>query len=254
MNINNYKILSFFIAFKRYKKNSVVFKAPVYRLSQKFNISPVTFQKYLSTCMDLGVIVDHGTHYSAEKFKTALVKILENTDLFFGNHSILSDNSTDVKKISRKIQGLFVVDNIISPQQRSINKKQSELQLVRFSNRTEKSDSFLTRPELKKLKKLSREGKLSASYENTLNNSLNTSVTTSARHTATKLGVSLRKANLILNDKENSFDRSIFVKWIKGISIFKIDSLRIQYPQATVIPMLNYNCIKICFGSELRLK
>lgn len=245
------KLLVLLIILKRYRNNSVILKTAKYKLAAKFSMSPVTFNKYLDECIRLGYIIDRGDRYQIIQFKELVVSFAKNTGTFFGKHQILCSKNLSFKSTLAELQRYLVIDNIINPQENQLKRKKTDIELINFANRTVKSDSFLCKHELKRLKKLHKEGKLSACAAKKVVSSYTGVVITSARHTAKKLKVSVQKANSILNSGESLYSRNILVKWVKGVSFFKIESLRIQYPDATIIPLLNYDVIKICFGSSL---
>ena len=247
------KKLAFIILLKRFKNNSVLFQRANYKYAAKFSMSPATFKKYFKEAIDNGHVFKDGDIYKVEKFSKILSDFYQETGLALDKHEILQGDNLNFKNILSELQGLLVVDNVIKQQLTQIDRKRKDIRLIKFANKTEKSDSFLHKSEMKRLRKLSKDGKLGASYADQLSNSYRSTVITSARHTAKKLGVSVKKANQILSNSGNSFKREILVKWVYGISIFKIEKLRHQFPNATIIPMMNYNRIKICFGSSLFL-
>jgi len=170
----------------------------------------------------------------------------------FGKHGKLKNGPTKHKEVLRELEYLLLEDNIYEKQNYAIKAKEEKIRLFKLSKRTDKNPSPSS--DYKKIKKIVKEqgsNKRVGSMKESLN--YNAQVITSARHTASVLGMSQQKANKLLNSMPNH-KRKIIVQWVDGISFEKLESLKEQFPKATIYPMVSKNKIKICFGSSLILK
>jgi hypothetical protein len=249
--MDKYKHLSFIIAIKRYKKNSVIKKIPKYIACKQYGLSVNTYSKYLNQCIQAGYIIEEKEYYRVIKFKEILIDLFENQNLYFNQHKILKTFGTNFNIILQNVEEIMVADNIIKRQGFKINKKYQSNLVQRYisgTDRKAKSELFskfshkaITRMVKKQLKSVSE--KITE---------LNKDVVTSSRHTSKTIGVSIFKANKILN-RQNIFERQIKVKWVHGITDWKYEELRCKYPNSVVIPCFKINMFKVCHGSSIKL-
>ncbi|MFN5416300.1 MAG: hypothetical protein ACK5B9_04525 [Flavobacteriia bacterium] len=244
---NNAKLISFIIALKRYRLNSVLLKHKSSKIAPKFNLSVTTFNNYIEKCIELGWINFDGEKYHIKRLQDILIDFNSRTNLFFSNHKVLKNKKTiNFKIVLKEIEQILLIDNVIAPQQHQIDKK------TEFIN----NYNILTSPTVAK------RGRTSSNQLKMIKSGLrgagreiekmvyNDSIVTSARHTASVLGVSVAKANKMLN-YGGKVKRVIVQKWVHGISFIKIEQLKLQYPGACIIPYVHYNKIKVCLGSSL---
>ena len=244
---NNTKLISFIIALKRYKLNSVLLKHKSYKIAPKFNLSTQTFDLYLKKCIQLGWIKFDGEKYTIKKLQDILIEFNEQTNLFFSNHKILKNKKTiNFKLVLKEIEQILLIDNVIAPQQNKIDKK------TEFINDYNKliSPTVVKRGKTSSSQlKMIKSGLRGAGME--INRMVyNDKIVTSARHTSSVLGFSIAKANKVLN-YGGKIKRVIVQKWVHGISFVKIEQLKIEYPGACIIPYVHYDKIKVCLGSSL---
>lgn len=244
-----FKLLSFIISIKRYKKNSILLKGAVSEMAKKLEIHPETFKKYLKLSLERKYIVDKGNRYLVVSLPEILRDFSLNTSLVFMQHEILKNRSKiSLKSVLQEVQGFLVIDNIINQQEYAIKKKKEKIEVYNLLKRTDKSyfqprDVALIKKNIKKA-----DYRCAENIENHLNYKANN--ITSARHVSGKLGISVMSANKLLHNIPNH-KRKIVVKWIHGATMLNFELARIAYPKATVIPMLYYNKIKVCFGSNM---
>ena len=242
---NNIKILSFVVAFKRYRKNSVVFKEAKYKIAAKFNLHPTTFNNYLAKAIELGYIVEHENCYSVVKFKDVVRSFCKDTELLFFQNSILKSRVIDFKKILRDLEDKIVFDNSIRKQSYILNKKKVIVTTVWLKGQTD-IKARISKSALKKCSSYQSVEDAVAQLGYT------SKIITSARNISSNLSFSVSKSNKILN-RMTSIKRNIDVMWYKGCNSFLFESLRAKYPQAVVIPHVKFNKIKVCFGSSIEL-
>jgi hypothetical protein len=238
------KVLAFIICLKRFKRNSVIFKIADYKMAQRMGIHPTTFKKYLKISIDNNFIKDNGSSYSIIQMESIIKKFKGSLCIRFGKHLILESNNFKYSNVLDEIYECVLVDNLILKQEYAIKKKIYTKDLQNRFNSTGKVK--ITVKEIKRYKQLLKTGQICAGE--IIN--VNEGIITSARHTSSILGVSTSKANKILNNLK-SYKRSINVIWKKGVNKFNIELMRSKFPQAKIIPMLHYDMIKVCFGSEL---
>jgi hypothetical protein len=246
--MDKFKTFSFIIAIKRYKKNSILPNIPKYLVAKELNMSVNTYSKLLNQAINQGLITKQNDHYKVVSFRTAIQIIFQETGFFFAKRRILRSENTNYKQIHSEILEYAVIDNIIRPQQRIIQNKKyfSLLEKISNSNGTDKkSFSEWYRLPRAKRKRIVKE------YKKCVQNNVKSiaEVVTSCRHTAQKLNLTKYMANKTLNSK--AFNRKVIVNWVKGVSFVKLEQLRIQYPNATIIPCMKINAIKVCHGSEV---
>ena len=246
---NSIKLLAFTIAIKRYKSNSVLMDTARYKMSSKFGISTQTFNKYLVEAQKIGWINISGGNFVVKKLNDIIIDFNNQTGLFFSNHKVLENRKKhSFKDVLKEIEQILLIDNIIAPQQFEINKKSKFVNDYNILiSPTGKKRGKVTQSQ----KKMMRMGLRSAEKEISGMNYTDR-VMTSARHTSSVMGMSVSKANKVLN-LGGKVNRSILQVWIHGISFVKIEELKIQYPKAKIIPYVHYNKIKVCFGSEIKL-
>lgn len=252
----NYKIFSFIIALKRYKRNSFVLNTPKYILAKKLNISVNTYSKYLQEAIELGWISKESNGYRIIKFREIVIDQYSELELFFDKHRILASKSLDFKEIEQQINELLIIDNIIKPQQRKINQKSLIELFERFSNNgTDKKvkDEWYELPYKTRLRIVQAYKKKCVQDQKNNSQQYRKDVITSVRHASKKLSISKYKASKVMNGARN-FDRTILSSWVKGVSFIKMEQLKIQFPNATIIPFMKFDKIKVCHGSILYLK
>lgn len=244
-NTNNIKILAFVIAFKRYKKNSVVFKEAKYKIASKFNLHPTTFSNYLSQAIEKGYIVECENSYSVVKFRDILSSFYCETKLYFSHYSILKSNTIDFKQILRDVEDKVVFDNSIRKQSYVLNKKKVIVTTVWLKGQTD-IKAKISKNVLKRCStyKSVEDAVAQLNY--------NSNIITSARNISSNLSFSVSKSNKILN-RMTSIKRHINVLWFKGCNSFLFESLKAKYPKAVIIPCVKFNKIKVCFGSSIEI-
>jgi hypothetical protein len=245
---NNTKLISFIIALKRYRLNSVLLKHKSYKIAPKFNLSTQTFDLYLKECIQLGWIEEKDNHYQIKKFIKIVDDYKEKINFSFRNHSMIkSSKDTNYKKIKKQIEELLILDNVISPQINQINKKRKKISLFnKLSNPTVKK---LSSQDYKAVKSFIKNGMSCAGEKINEINFLD-SVRTSSRHTSGVTGFSISKSNKLLSNSD-IFGREILIKWVHGISKWKIEELKNKFPKAKLILFPSYDKIKVCFGSRM---
>lgn len=252
-----YNQIIFIIALKRYKKNSVIYKKPKYILCKQFNLSVNTFSKYLTEAINNGFIIEEKDCYKIIKFKKIVKQLLKGSNVCFNNHKMIKKSkSTDFKQIQNEFEQLLIVDNIIDRQQKKIDKKAkfvNDTQNYRFHNlkfgtgNTSKEELSMIHRD-KTLPKRVRKKDVLEKSDFLFNNQ----IMSSARNVSKKLGMSVSKANKILNRK-NFFLRKPTFFWLNGCNLAIYEYAINMYPEATVIPCSKINRIKVHFGSELNL-
>jgi hypothetical protein len=246
---NNTKLISFIIALKRYRLNSVLLKHKSYKIAPKFNLSPQTFNSYIQKCIEIGWINFDGEKYTSKKLQDIIVDFNKKTNLFISNHEILKNKKTfDFKEVLKEIEQILLIDNVIAPQQHQIDKK---TKFINDYNDLNSPTDFRKGKVSKSQMKMIKAGLLSAGRE-IQKMVYNDRIVTSARHTADKLGMSISKSNKLLNSG-GKIHRIIIQRWVHGISFVRIEQLKIDYPGACIIPYVHYNKIKVCLGSSLKL-
>lgn len=251
MSNNKYhKIISLLIAMKRQRRNSVIFLTAYYKLAPQFGLSPQTFKKYLLEAEKLGWIQISGGRITINSLPSILEDFISDSGLYFGKYNVLKSKETSFKDVLSEIESILLMSNIYDRQQYHINKKNQKIKSAKRLSSTEKSKGNRKLSALDKRvisDGLHREKNVKGKLE------YNGSVVTSARHTASKLGVSVNKANKILN-RGLHFTREIKELWFKGCSHGLFDALRESYPKATILMLGNCGYTKVCFGSVLKLK
>ena len=245
--VDKHKIISFLIVLKRYRKNSVIFKEAKYKMAQKVGMSTNTFCKYLNQSLLLGHVTDQGDRYTLKKFEDVVREFCEVNNLHFNNHQILKRKSQlSFKETLAEFQEYLLLDNTLGRQEKAIKRKNDKIESYRKLRTVKRHAGGGCS---KKDKELISSGqhRVENIYAHLNYRSSNV---TSARHSGNAIGVSHQKANKILNSLKTA-TRNILVKWVHGISMFKIEQLRSRYPQATIIPLIQYNKIKVCFGSSI---
>lgn len=237
MTNSKVKILCLLLAIKRKKSNSKLLYKPKYILAKEFNLSPQTFSKYLKQCVSEGWIIEESDGWRAISLKKIFSQFHSQTGLFYGRHDILRGKSTDFYKIQDEFEQGLLISNIMRPQQRMAAMKGK---LLSKNYRTVKES-------LRKFASMDP-----SSCADKIIDSMNPEVVTSARNVSKKLRVSVSKANKVLNSG-TKVKREIRHLWVKGILPAKQDSLRREYPKATIILFPKYNAYKVCFGSCVTL-
>lgn len=253
MKVKSDSLVCFIIALKRWRKNSVIIKSPKYLLCKQFNLSVNTFSKYLSEAIRLGYILDEGATYRIIKFKKIIKSEFEGSERCFTNHRIIKKSkSTDFKKIKYEFEQLLTVDNVIRRQERRIAQKKK----FTFKTGNFRIQSNILGTELTRQGGLSYKGKVipqRVRRKVVLEHSdsmFNDKVVTSARNLAKKIGVSVSKANQILN-RTDFYIRKHIVLWINGCNSTNYELTMAKYPDAVVIPCYKKDRIKVCFGCEV---
>jgi hypothetical protein len=247
---NSIKLLSFIIAIKRYKRNSTLLNKARYKLAQHFQISPSTFIKYLNQCEELGWIKKSGGNYTAIPLEKILTDFNSQTNLFFAKHKVVKKGQNFAfNEVLKEIEQILLIDNVIVPQQHVKDKKETFIN--DYKTLTAPTGTKMIRRITDSQYKMVKSGMRCAGIE-VSKMKFTSDIVSSARHTSAKLGISLAKANKILN-YGGKVERTIQVRWYHGISFVKLELLRLQYPNASVIPFVNYNKIKVCLGSSLNL-
>jgi hypothetical protein len=253
MSTYKYKILAFIIALKRSRRNSIILKGPVYKIATKYGICASSFKKYLQEAIDLGYIVEKEDRYVVIKFKEIVRHFCKEHDIYFGHYKILRNKSsqTNVKNICEELLRIAIMDNVINPQEYMIAKKNKDIELVRYSLKTDKKPSYLPKRDYSRLKKLSNSGTLSAQGLRSLYSSKTDIVVSSNRHASKRIGISNFKAGQVLSKGDRYFSRSKLDTYYPGCNQFNLEALRNQHPRAWVVPLPNYNKIRVSYGSQL---
>ncbi len=248
VNFNN-KILCFVICIKRYKVNSVLLKSAKYKMAQRFNIHPTTFIKYLDFCIENNIIRfdEKKNQYTVIKFNTIIKEYFESTGNYFSKHEILKSKDINFKNILIEVEKHIVYDNVIARQEHKIKTNGRKVRAIKFLSQTGKNS--LRGYSNRYLKSILKKGLNCVENKETLKNYSET-IRTSARNTAKQTGFSVSKSNKLLNNL-NQYTRKIDSFWVNGVSFFKIEELRVKYPQATIIPFIKHDKIKVCQGSIL---
>lgn len=242
--INDYKLLSFIICLKRFKLNSIILNQPKYKLAKKLSLHPTTFNKYLNKCIEKNYITISENGWKVKKLVQILSDFCVSNQIKFNKHDILKEKSTDFGEVNKTLLDLFVLDNIIS-QQKFVIKEKSDIKDIhnRIVNPTEHSVK-ISRKEYDRYRIYRKSCGVGSAL------GVNTNVITSARHCSKKLGLSLKKANNVLNAGKN-FKRIINYFLVNGCDFFTLESLKLKYPKSTLIPFTHLNKTKVCFGSVL---
>lgn len=247
MHSNEIKILAFVVAFKRYRKNSVIFKEAKYKIAQRFNLHPTTFNNYLSLAIKLGYIQENNA-YKVIPFRDIVKDFKYKTDLIFWKHKILQSKEISFKRILIEIENIITFDNVIRRQQFRIKQKGKRIEAINYLKQTDKKSC----PKLsyKYLKDIMKKG-LNCVANNELIEKYSPTIRTSARNVSKHTSFSVSKSNKILNRSTNLYKREIVSKWFIGVSFFKLEELKVKYPKATIIPFTKHNKIKVCDGSMI---
>jgi hypothetical protein len=260
-NLKKYRLFALIIAMKRHKKNSVVFKAKLSVTAKRYGMSIKTFKKYLVIAKEQGLIIEKEDRYEVVKFSLVVRKLAKSLGIFFGHYQIIKNldesASLDVHKIVEELLVCGIKDNIINQQLYAIERNTKDIELIKSAlPKTEKRDTGrkvqFDPANYRRLKKLSRSGKICAQELNRLLRSTKKDVITSKRHAAKVLGISPSRATKTFRIKGKGFDVVSVSKWINGCTLFNYEKARIDYPDALVIPLPHHNKIKICFGSIIR--
>lgn len=250
MTKQKYEILSFCIAIKRYKISSFVKKQPKHHIAKQLNLSVNTYSNLYKRAIEAGFIVEQAKGFRVKKLSHIIRELFKETEIYFSNHGILKGDSLDYRTIKNELLAYLVKDNVISRQQRAIDKNE----LLDLFDAVHRMDTDIRTKQkwyaldAKTRKRVTREALKRGRKADGQNLGV---VITSVRHLSGILGISIYKANKILNESGDVFKRKIVVKWIKGCTGFNFDMARALYPLATVIPCVQADKIKVCFGSVL---
>jgi hypothetical protein len=247
----NNKVLSFIIALKRFKNNSVILKKAKYKMAHQIGLHPNTFIKYLKEAIDCGYIYQDDSKYHIAPLKDILIDFYEETELVFLSHSILLSKETNYKKVLSEIEYCLIIDNVYEMQEKAKRKKERFIESAERILQTGQSHTYISKSEYKSLKNLlKKEGGVNGVAKKLEEQNYMPINITSARHTAKKLNISTSKANRLLSSVPG-FHRYVHVLWVDGCSLPLYDALVEQYPRSTIYPMVSINKIKVCSGSSL---
>lgn len=241
---NNYKLLSFIIALKRYRRNSVILDCPKYKLAQRLSLHPTTFKKYFDKCVELNWIKKIDNGWKIIKFEDILSGFCKESELRFNSHDILRNKNICFKDIYSQLCDCMILDSVITPQEIAISKKQHIIDLDKRINSSNWIKGNITRKQYDKYCRLAKKGCVDGAYD------VNQSIISSSRATSTILGVSLARANKLLNTSL-TFSRKINNMYFNGCNIFIVERLKALYSDALVIPLPYLGKTKVCFGSTL---
>jgi len=234
----NFKKLSIIIALKRRNKNSCFRKKANHIIAGELGISAYLFSKLIKELISDGFIVEKGNYYQIVKFKEIIREFYYKKDLYIGKFELLKNESLNYHQILNKLYSQIIITNIVDKQQHLINKKQG---LLASDSRTVlKANRYF----LKKRYDKRSVDEITASIDQ--------AIRTSARAVAKMLEVSLDKANKILNQSE-LFCREIVEEWVDDIFDGKLEKLKLENKNTTVIPYPERNKYKLCFGSIITL-
>lgn len=249
MHNNEIKILAFVVAFKRYRKNSVVFKEAKYKIAQRFNLHPTTFINYLNKAKELGYIIE-SDNYKVIPFRDIVRDFKYKTDLIFWKHKILQSKEISFKRILIEIENIITYDNVIKRQEFKIKQKGKRISAINYLKQTDKKSC--SEFSYKYLKGIMKNG-LKCVANNELIKNYSPTIRTSARNVSKHTSFSVSKSNKILNRSTKLYNRKIISKWFVGVSFFKLEELKVNYPNATIIPFTKHNKIKVCEGSLINI-
>lgn len=259
-NLQTYRLFALMIAMKRDRVNSVIFKPNVNKLAKRYNMSFRTFKKYMELAKKMGLVKEEKDRYTVIRFKTIVVKISKELNLFFGHYQVIvndkSDSALDTKEITEWLLTYGIKDGIINQQKFAIERNLRDIELIKSAlPKTDKrhtSAVMFDKANYRRLKKLSRTGKLSAQELDRLTRSTKKEIITSRRHAAKVLGVSTNRAAKTFKKKDTGFVVVTNTLWINGCNHFLNEKARIDFPRAKVIPLPYHNRIKVCFGSLIQ--
>lgn len=252
MSTYNYKILAFIIALKRAKRNSVILKRPIYKMAQKYGICGVSFKKYLTKSIELGYIIEKEDRYVIIKFKEIVKHFCGEQKIYFGYYNILRNRSNvTVKTITEELLCISMMDNVIKPQEYVIERKKRDIGIIKHSLKTDKKPRPLSKRDYARMKKLAKQGMLSAKSLQRLIDSTTGIVISSNRHASRKTGISNFKAGQVLSKGGKYFSRTKLEKYHHGCNAFNLEKLNHMYPKAWIIPLPHYDKIRVSFGSQL---
>jgi hypothetical protein len=249
--VQDLKKIAFLIALKRGRRNSIILKGPVYKISYKYGLAPQTFKKYLREAIELGLIEDLGDRYRVIGFKAIVSDFCNEHKVILRKHLLLRSEITCTKQIVRELSRVLVYDNVVFLQKRAIENKKKDIELISELVSGTGKNKFYSKSEIKKIKALQKKKQISVRHLNRLKNSLSEEIITSCRSLSEKFGVSPKKANKILADGGEIFKREIKVDWIEDATFFNFEMARELNPRAVVHPLPSKNKIKVNHGSRL---
>lgn len=285
------KIVSFIVAVKRFKKNSVlVTRKNKKRICEKLNISLPTLNKYIQRCIEIGWAREGDGRVIMEPFAkiSSEFQYLPLSDDFWEekrhnysltNRGLISGESTDYKTVFNEVCDVLLVDNIFRQQVLAArvrnkihlwceNRKRTERKLRKMmvAMKENPDDAKIANSyNLLCMADFSRKDNISClsnvclnEYSNIMSNgerleNYEAFVVTSARHLATRLNVSVYRANRILNESK-WLRRDIVNSYFNGCDYFTVETLKARFPGACVQPLPFIGKTKVSFGSILHVR
>jgi hypothetical protein len=285
------KIISFVVAVKRFKNNSVLITRKNKRnICSILDISLPTFNKYLERTIEIGwarqgagrVIMEPFVKIAKEFQYLPLSDDFEREkrhNYCLTNRGLISGKCTDYKTVFNEVCDVLLVDNVFRQQVMAARARNKVYEWDQKNQRTERK----LRRMMEELKKDQENEKLEASYKMLSVSSYSKSskksylhdmclkdysnipcvgyrveneeafVVTSARHLAKRLNVSVYRANRILNESK-LLRRDIIRSYFEGCDYFTVGKLKERFPMANITPIPFLGKTRVSFGSILHVR
>ena len=252
-------------------RNSVIItKKNKSKLSIKLGISIPTLNKYIQSAIDNKWIIPYKGNLKVIRLKDLLKDFRLKTGLKVFQHGIISaGKTTDFQSIQNEIIDILIVDNVVRPQKYRINRKKlilrrsktilstdNSIQLSREKRNTKDNIKF-SKIMASIAKKVGIPAKMcddmvKVCKQLVFNRGNQLDVVSSARHTASIVGLSKTRSNKALRTSKK-FKSHIHDQYIDLIHPEQYEAVKLEFPNACVIPMPFINKIAIRFGSIIEM-
>ena len=262
--IENYKLIAFAVLVKRKYRNSALTSFRTRKKAEEFGLSVNTFRKYINACIETGwAYKDDKNQLRFIRLKDILSSFHKQYKINIGYYDLLTriDVENNFKNVYDLLAHSVINENVRMRQEYNIRlkdlsagKRLTKKQSKAFRREILKNfPDIVTKPEeYKQMVSSGADAKTQRALSKTKGKKVDViCAVTSARHTSKITGLSKNKSNKLLRTENPFYKTHHRTFMIKGCTFLLFDTLRTMFQNATVVPLPNYDRIRISFGREI---